>query len=188
MEPPQQSTLFNTLVAFLHALPSPHPLYCLIGGLATGAWGTVRATQDVDFLMLLDHETRDHVLSILDSRDFKRDARWAEVNPMLKGIVTRLRHGPYPVDLLQPRDRHEEETLARRRLVQIEKTSIWVASPEDLILLKIKAGRDLDFIDAKTIIARRGETLDVEYLWSWADRLSLQGELTYVLKTAAEPI
>ena len=37
------------LSAFARALPEPGPDYCLIGALALGVWGAVRATQDIDF-------------------------------------------------------------------------------------------------------------------------------------------
>ena len=186
-EPSQETNLYKILIAFLRALPSPEPLYCLIGGLALGTWGTVRATQDVDVLMFLDGETRQHLISVLASHGFVVDHRWAQANPMLDGILTRFRHGFCPVDLLQPRDSHERETLARRRLVELEETSVWVASPEDLLLLKIKAGRDQDFLDAVNIVTQQRESLQLDYLWNWADRLGLQEELTYVLKSAASP-
>ncbi len=127
-EPFQETNLYKILTAFLRALPSPEPSYCLIGGLALGTWGTVRATQDVDVLMLLDGDTRRNLLSILASHGFVVDTRWAQANPMLDGILTRLRHGFCPVDLFQPRDAHERETLARR-LVQLEKTSVWWQAP-----------------------------------------------------------
>ncbi|MGH7233128.1 MAG: hypothetical protein ACREJU_17485 [Nitrospiraceae bacterium] len=181
-EPSQETNLHKILIAFLRALPSPEPLYCLIGGLALGTWGTVRATQDVDVLMLLDDETRHHLISVLAPHGFVVDSRWAEANPMLNGVLTRFRHGFWPVDLLQPRDLHERETLAQRRLVELEEMSVWVASPEDLILLKMKAGRDQDFLDAVNIVTQQRESLQLDYLWSWADRLGLQGELTYILK------
>ena len=186
-EPSKETNLYKILTAFLRALPSPEPLYCLIGGLALGTWGTVRATQDVDILMMLDVDTRHHLMSILRSHGFVVDSRWAQANPMLDGIMTRFRHGFCPVDLLQPRDSHERETLARRRLVELEEASVWVASPEDLLLLKMKAGRDQDFLDGINIVTQQSEFLQLDYLWTWADRLGLQGELTYVLKTAALP-
>ena len=173
-EPPSETNLFKTLTAFLRALPSPGPPYCLIGGLALGTWGTVRATQDVDVLMFLDDETQRRLIPILARHGFVVDSHWAHMNPMLEGILTRFRHGFCPVDLLQPRDSHEHETLARRRLVELQETSVWVASPEDLILLKIKAGRDQDFLDAVNIIALQKESLQLDYLWSWTDRLGLQ--------------
>lgn len=96
-EPFQETTLFNTLKALLHGLPSPEPTYCL----------------------------------------------------------------------------HKHEILSRRRLIEAEN------------LLKLKAGPDQDFLDTVNIIARQGEALQLDYLWNWADRLGLQGEVAYVLKTSA---
>lgn len=56
--------------------------------------------------------------------------------------------------------------------------------PEDLILLKLKAGRPTDFEDALGIVMNPHLQLDLAYLREWADRLGLQGELRYVLQTA----
>jgi hypothetical protein len=65
---PQQSdpTIFGSLKLLLEALPDPAPDYCLIGGLALGAWGQVRATQDIDLLMMLDDTQRTRLLGVLN--------------------------------------------------------------------------------------------------------------------------
>ena len=63
--------------------------------------------------------------------------------------------------------------------------SLSVASPEDLILLKLKAGRPTDFDDVISIVKNPRLQLDLAYLRSWADRLGLHGELHYVLQAAA---
>jgi hypothetical protein len=148
----------------------------------------VRATQDLDFLMMLTDETSARMINSLEPFGFTLDTRWASQNPMAKERVIRLRHTIYPLDLIKTADRHEAEVLARRMIVPFAQTSVWVATAEDLILLKLKASRDHDFEDARSIVRRQGSHLDPDYLWSWADQLGLQGELTYVLKTAAEPI
>jgi hypothetical protein len=54
-------------------------------------------------------------------------------------------------------------------------------SSEDLILLKLTAGLPRDFDDVMTIVANPTVHLDLDYLWSWAERLGLQSELHYVL-------
>jgi hypothetical protein len=63
--------------------------------------------------------------------------------------------------------------------------AVWIATPEDLILMKLKASRPHDFEDALGIVKNPYLQLDLPYLWSWADRLGLQGELHYVLQAAA---
>lgn len=186
---PQQSdpTLFSSLKLLLEALPNPVPDYCLIGGLALGAWGQVRATQDIDLLIMLDETQRTRLLGLLEPFGFILDVRWAEVNPLLKGRMTRLRHSGYPVDLLVPQDAQEAQTLSRRRSVQLGDFSVWVCGPEDLILLKLKAGRPRDFEDVLSVIQHQGDKLDVSYLWTWADRFGLQSELHYVLGAGQPP-
>lgn len=175
----------SALSAFARALPEPAPPYCLIGALALGVWGAIRATQDIDFLILLEDERRDAVTASLSAAGFAPDGRWADENPVAKESVTRFRFGPHSVDLLHARDAFHREALARRRRVAIEDLSIDVASAEDLMLLKLRAGRDQDFVDVAGIVARQKDTLDLDYLASWAERLGLVGELKYALNAGA---
>ena len=80
-------------------------------------------------------------------------------NPMAKDRVIRLRHTIYPLDLIKTADRHEAEVLARRIIVPFAQTSVWVATAEDLILLKLKASRDHDFEDARSIVDDKAHIL-----------------------------
>lgn len=50
--------------------------------------------------------------------------------------------------------------------------------------MKLKASRPHDFEDALGIIKNPHLQLDLPYLWNWADRLGLHGELHYVLQAA----
>ena len=111
------------LTAFARALPKP-PDYCLIGALALGVWGAVRATQDIDFLILLDDEQRDALMASLSAAGFHVDTRWAELNPMAKDSFVRLSFGAYAVDLMLARDAFHREALARRRKVTLEGLTI----------------------------------------------------------------
>ena len=56
--------------------------------------------------------------------------------------------------------------------------------PEDLILLKLKAGRPHDFEDALGVFKNPHVHVDLDYLWGWANQLGLHGELSYVLHAA----
>jgi predicted nucleotidyltransferase len=75
------------------------------------------------------------------------------------------------VDLLSPRDEYDREALERRRRKRIDNKPVWVVGPEDLILLKLKAGRPRDFEDVISVVLRQGEKLDMEYMKEWAKRL-----------------
>jgi hypothetical protein len=187
MPPADQSPLAGFLKAVIEALPSPTPPYCLIGALAVNAWGRVRATQDIDLLIRSHQPARSDLIDTLVVRGFQPDTTWIERNPMAKDVVIRLSHPSHPgipLDLLFATDPQSELALARRRLLQLFGVSLWTCSPEDLIILKLKAGRPHDFEDALGIVKNPHLQLDLAYLWNWADRLGLQGELHYVLQAA----
>jgi len=161
--------------------------YCLIGALAVAAWGTSRATQDIDCLVLLGKRELARLLAALNRRGFTVDAGWAEHNPLLREHWVRLRRGGIPVDLLRPRDLHDRQTVTRRRVKVLQRQRIWVARPEDLIIMKLKAGRHRDFDDILSLIVEQGSRLDQRYLRRWAKRLGVWQELMYCLTQSKPP-
>jgi predicted nucleotidyltransferase len=186
MSPASHDSLADYLHAIVAALPSSSP-YCLIGALAVNAWGRLRATNDIDLLVLADVPARTQLIEALRAHEFQIDETWLEHNPMAKDVVMRLTHRSYPtipLDLLFANDRQSQSALARRQALQLLGVSLYVCSPEDLILLKLKAGRPHDFEDVLGIIKNPHLHVDLDYLWSWADQLGLQGELSYVLHAA----
>jgi hypothetical protein len=89
-----------------------------------------------------------------------------------------------PLDVMFATDIHEGDTLKRRQPLEILGAHTWVCGPKDLILMKLKASRPHDFEDPMSIVPNPGLQLDLNYLWSWAERLGLQSELHYVLISA----
>lgn len=178
-------SVLQTLHSLIKVLPASHPPYCLIGALALGAWGQVRATQDIDFLTLFEGDLMVSLQNRLEPLGFTLDGEWADANPHLRGQMVRFRHVAYPLDLLSARDAHDREVLQRRSEISLGEFSVWVCSPEDLILLKLKVGRPRDFEDALSVIQLQEGNLDMDYMWRWTDRLGLQGELQYVLNAAS---
>ncbi|HEY5932828.1 MAG TPA: DUF6036 family nucleotidyltransferase [Nitrospira sp.] len=78
----------------------------------------------------------------------------------------------------------DRAVLDRRRAVNFHGLTIWMSSPEDLVLMKLRASRPRDFDDVISIGKNPRLQLDLDYLWNWADRLGLQDELQYVLQSA----
>jgi predicted nucleotidyltransferase len=154
--------------------------------MALGVWGASRATQDVDCLFLSDEKQRAALDKNLRRRRFVLDTQWSDRNPMLREWCARYWQGPFPVDLLSPRDEYDREALERRRRKRIDNKPVWVVGPEDLILLNLKAGRPRDFEDVISVVLRQGEKMDIEYMKEWAKRLGLWEELMYCL-TQSEP-
>ncbi len=169
------------------ALTSTEAPYCVIGALALGVCGTPRAIYDVDFLILAQSNDPQPFLGLLRTAGFAINETWYDANPMARDVVPRLAHPTaphFPVDLVFSLGPFDRAVLDRRRAVDFHGLTIWMSSPEDLVLMKLRASRPRDFDDVMSIVKSPGLELDLPDLWSWADRLGLQGELHYVLQAA----
>jgi hypothetical protein len=179
---------YLAVVEMVHrALSSTQAPYCVIGALALGIWGTPRATYDIDLLILAQHTNPEPFLGLLLRAGFSINESWHHANPMAHEVVLRLSHSTvphFPVDLVFSRGPFERAVLDQRRAVDLHGLTIWMSSPEDLIMMKLRAGRPRDFDDVISIVKNPRLQLDLAYLWSWADQLSLHGELHYVLQAA----
>lgn len=197
MEPEEHSldkgaAIEPDLLSFLNivqiVLSSLSIQYCVIGAVALGAWGRARATHDLDFLVLVEEQHKELLAARLSSSEITANQQWSAANPMAKSRVTRFisRTFPhYPLDIIYASDQHEHQALTRTQTTILLGVSFPVVSAEDLILLKLKASRPTDFDDSISVVKNPRLTLDLDYLWNWADRLGLQGELHYVLQAAS---
>ncbi|MCC6545499.1 MAG: hypothetical protein IT392_13560 [Nitrospirae bacterium] len=86
-----------------------------------------------------------------------------------------------PVDVMLPRDKHDKESLKRRKRKKIGNKMVYIIAPEDFVLQKLKVGRPRDFEDAVTVLERQSGNIDIPYLKKWAKRLHISDELNYIL-------
>ncbi len=169
------------LVAFLESRRIP---YMIVGAMAVAVWGRPRATVDIDVTLRIDRDDLESLAAHAESSGFRLDRQWLEWNPSLRGHQIRLARGGLTMDAMRPRDAHEEGAFARRREIPAEGRTLWFVAPDDLILMKLKAGRPRDFEDAVTVLVAQRRSLDETYLADWAARLGISGELTYLLGAA----
>lgn len=127
--------------------------YAVIDGYAVAAWGEVRATRDLDLLCSAkDIETLKIALS-QSKLDFEHRAGDAD-DPI--SDVIRIQVGttsaPYEVDFLAGIRGAPMGLLDRSREVPLGDLEVPVASPEDMIILKMLGGSARDLDDARSII------------------------------------
>ncbi|MBW2737057.1 MAG: nucleotidyltransferase [Deltaproteobacteria bacterium] len=134
--------------------------HCLIGGLAVAIHGYVRATYDVDFLISeLDLEK---VLERAPRYGFVFDEGDREL--ACEGIVF-LRYGEINgprVDFLVAEAEIEQEIISGAHEEVFDAHRLPVARVEDLIAMKLAAGRPQDELDAERLIERRSPDFAVE--------------------------
>jgi hypothetical protein len=152
----------------------------MIGAWALAVWGRPRATMDLDFMVMVDEIGLGRIEDHLIRERFTSDETWLEWNPMLKESQRRMRFQGVTVDLMRPRDIHDNQAFERRKRKRLAGRFCWVIAPDDFILQKLKVGRPRDFEDALSVLERSRKMLDFKYLKHWAGRLELTAELGYL--------
>lgn len=138
--------------------------WTLIGALAANRYRVAtRTTQDVD-LLLLDLGPG---LEALESA--LRDAGWRVRRATPDGAILRARHPALGLaDLITAGTDYEREAIARSRAEESGGGAvIHVLAVEDVILLKLIAGRAQDVADIEAILAAK-PALDEGHLEGWA--------------------
>jgi len=148
--------------------------YFVTGSVALGAWATFRQTNDVDLVIRVspaDYETRlrpafepDYVVNSLSPHGVKS-----------MGAVISIAEGMKADLIVRQPDAWGEAAFARR--VRVEDPAfgtVWVSSPEDLIIAKLEfsdGGRSSKQMEDCRVMVRTRRDLDWEYLERHANAL-----------------
>ncbi len=155
----------NALEALGRLLDGLAIRWVLIGALAANRYRiTTRLTQDVDLLL-------EGVGPGLDRLERELAAGgWAVRRASPGGEVLRLRHAELgAADLIIAATEYEEVAIRRARAEPLaEGRLVLVLAPEDVIVLKLVAGRAQDVADIEAILAARPR-LDETYIETWAE-------------------
>jgi hypothetical protein len=146
----------------------------LMGGLAASAWNYYRATRDVYLLIAADVVTPDRLLQSLQGRGY----RPYKVPPLAdfdgERVLQLLSRPPgklyeHRIDLFLAETEYHRKALGRRVPFRLPdgKTDVPVVTCEDLILLKVRAGRVLDQGDVVALLQENRGDLDFDYIRGW---------------------
>lgn len=143
--------------------------FMLIGGQAVLVHGKPRLTQDIDITLGVGPDSLDAILAT---------SRGTGLIPVPDDPVSFVRQtfvlpavqpdSKIRVDFIFSTTPYESEAIRRAVRVSIRGESVPFATPEDLILHKLFAGRPRDLEDAAGVVQRKRDELDWEYLRRWA--------------------
>jgi len=150
--------------------------YALIGGLAAGAYGSGLRTKDLDACLALspgDWPRIEALLRELAAEGFRVDLQAIERRAAHGRTILFLWIGLVRLDLMLNKPGSLwEQVLRYRRRVRIEGRELWLASPEEVILTKLAAGREKDLEAARKIAAIHFRALDLRRMRSGAAALA----------------
>lgn len=139
--------------------------YVLIGGVAISYWATPRYTKDVDFTLSLTPMAWEKLKKNLEAQKIK----WLLIqqpHDELTPDITRMIWEGQLIDFQINKTLHQGEVIKRRRRVSINGRKFYVATPEDLFVLKLLANRPQDRADIASLISDV-KKLDYSYIKKW---------------------
>jgi hypothetical protein len=154
--------LLADLSAGLETLDIP---WYLFGARAAIVHGVARLTADVDVTVRLPEEMSTAALvELLQRHGFQPRVRAPDFFERTR--VVPFVHGPtaLPVDVVLAGPGLEDRFFTRAGTRLIEDVRVAVASAEDVIVMKVLAGRPKDLEDVVAIAAAQPDTLDVRYI------------------------
>jgi predicted nucleotidyltransferase len=171
------------IVGVLDSLGAP---YAMMGGLAVRLYALPRATYDADIITSIALESLPTLFAEAEKAGFTVSSpqKTGWVDTVRDFSVVKLQwcvdSRSIDVDLFLVESPFQREILARRRLARANGWQAWFVSVEDLILLKLMAGRRKDLADVADILLVQGP-LDEAYLHAWAERLKVADGLRQAL-------
>jgi predicted nucleotidyltransferase len=166
------NALQTTLGDIVRELESRGWRYALIGGLATSLHGRVRVTDDIDLVIQCDV---DQALDLVQTVD---PTRFAPLFPDVAEVIRTAFLVPLlhqqtgiQLDLAVGVSGFEQQIVSRATRMQLAKQELYVATAEDLLLMKVLAGRPQDDQDVRGILDVQGKAIDWDYCIAIADQL-----------------
>jgi hypothetical protein len=140
----------DEVVRLLRSSGIPH---ALIGAAAMAGLGVVRASDDLDLLVVSAAVLDGSFWSPLARSGMAADVRRGDDADPLAGVVRISRSGGTPVDVVVGRRPWQRDAIARATPLQLGSVDVPIVGPADLVLLKLYAGGPQDAADVRLILS-----------------------------------
>lgn len=153
-------------IEFLESLRIP---YVVIGGIANAVWGDPRATRDADFKVFIGNRTLSQFEELLANQFPLVAPDSPEASPL---IFMARAPNRIKLDFLIAVPGYEDEVLRRASRHAFGDLTFPICSAEDLVIQKVIADRDKDWMDLASLINIRHDELDDAYIRNWLSQFA----------------
>ena len=161
--------------------------YMLVGSFSSNMYGIPRSTKDADFVIDVKDRTvmprlmkeLDHLLEFDPQSSFEGHTGCMRYEAMARSFpfgieFFELADDPFALSRFQRRVRFHSSVLGR---------NVWIPTAEDVIVQKLRWGREKDRVDARDVMTVQGTALDLHYIENWCQRLNVTDRYQAVLAT-----
>jgi len=160
----------DKIVAMARVLRAAGIPFAFGGAISQEFFGTPRGSWDIDANLFVPESKAWDVLQalaeLIEDIHLGRALAAAERDGQL-----RLDWDGIGIDLYFSYDPYHESCRDRVRAVMFDGEPVEVLSPEDLVVLKVLADRDRDWVDIEDIMDSQGDAFDVAYVRRWIEVL-----------------
>jgi hypothetical protein len=146
--------------------------YMLVGSYSSNAYGIPRATKDADIVVETLNATFNLIATSLGD-GYKTESQLEF--ELITGTVRRricCTQINFMIEIFQLSDDPFDQSRFERR-VEVQSSvlggSIWLPTPEDVIVQKLRWNRPQDRVDAENVMIVQMENLDWDYIYRWTD-------------------
>lgn len=139
--------------------------YMIVGGQAVLLYGEPRLTRDIDITLGVDTYRMKDIVAIAKKLKLKILPEDVETFVKETMVLPVLGKKGIRIDFIFSFTDYEKNAIARARKIDSDGVEIYYASPEDVIIQKIFAGRERDLEDIRLLIAK--QKVDDSYILKW---------------------
>ncbi len=160
-------------VQVLQAAETTGVPFMAVGAIAAGAYGVPRSTRDLDLLVAVHAGggIRALMKALEYLLEFDPQSQFDTLTWGTRQVGTTFAKPTFKVELFELfDDPFVQEEFARRQRVYVPLLQLhtWLPTPEDVVVQKLRWGRNKDLDDARDVLAVQGpENLDLEYIRTW---------------------
>ncbi|NJL23479.1 MAG: hypothetical protein HC895_25935 [Leptolyngbyaceae cyanobacterium SM1_3_5] len=174
-------------------LDSLNLAYYVGGSVASSLHGESRSTRDVDLAVMISPEAIDSLIQAFAQANFYISESSVyeaveSIDPARSFNVIDITSSEKADIFPLKRNQFAQSQMSRRQVVEFPEGQIYVCTPEDIILQKLRWRRmshsTEQWNDILGVMKLQQMNLDRDYLWTWAPQLGVEVELAQALQQA----
>jgi predicted nucleotidyltransferase len=166
--------MFQKLIRKITRSLSRHKIpYMIIGGQAVLYYGEPRLTKDIDITLGITISEIERILKVIKGMGLSiRTMNPAAFARKTMVIPSYEKESGIGIDFILSYTPYEEQAIKRAKKVYLGKTSVCIATLEDVVVHKFFAGRPRDIEDIKSILLKNPR-YDKKYIITWLKKFDI---------------